>query len=319
MTSAVSNGDEGSQDAANRPLLRRDAPMVPASSIAGRALTTVVAIMTFLACFTVGGTFLVVNASQAWRSDISAEVTIQVKPTAGVDTDSAVQKTADLARNIAGVGAVTVYSKRDSESMLQPWLGSGLDLDELPIPRLIVLTTAANASIDISGLEGALSTNGLSASVTDQQKWLKRLDAITAAIATIAVALCLLMTAAMTLAIGFATRGAMVGSREVIEVLHFVGAEDGFISRQFQKHFLALGLKGALAGGGAAICFFYLTGLLATRWMGTASGQDISLVFGVFDLGLRGFFAIFATALALAFLTGGVSRLVVHHHLRSLE
>ena len=53
----------------------------------------------------------------------------------------------------------------------------------------------------------------------------------------------LLMIIAMATAIGFATRGAMAGNREIIEVLHFVGAEDRYIARQFQTHFMRLGLQ----------------------------------------------------------------------------
>ena len=63
--------------------LKRDMPLVPASSIAGRALVVVIAIMTFLACLTAGGAILVAGASQDWRGEVSREVTIQVKPSAG--------------------------------------------------------------------------------------------------------------------------------------------------------------------------------------------------------------------------------------------
>ena len=44
----------------------------------------------------------------------------------------------------------------------------------------------------------------------------------------------------------------MAGNKDVVEVLHFVGAHDSFIANEFQRHFLWLGLKGGLIGGGAA-------------------------------------------------------------------
>ena len=43
--------------------LKRDMPLVPADSIAGRALVVVIAILTFLACLTAGGAVLVGEAS----------------------------------------------------------------------------------------------------------------------------------------------------------------------------------------------------------------------------------------------------------------
>ena len=63
--------------------LKRDMPLVPADSIAGRALVVVIAILTFLACLTAGGAILVGEASQAWRGDVARDVTIQIKPRAG--------------------------------------------------------------------------------------------------------------------------------------------------------------------------------------------------------------------------------------------
>ena len=72
------------------------------------------------------------------------------------------------------------------------------------------------------------------------------------AIVVFAAALFALMIVAMGTAIGFATRGAMAGAREIVEVLHFVGAADSYIAGQFQGHFFRLGLKGAGIGGGAA-------------------------------------------------------------------
>ena len=78
-----------------------------------------------------------------------------------------------------------------------------------------------------------------------------------------ASAILVLMLAATVLSVAFATRGAMATNRPIVEVLHFVGAKDGFIASQFQRHFLVLGLEGGALGGGAAILTFGLGGFLA--------------------------------------------------------
>src|SRR3712207_9188715 len=82
-----------------------------------------------------------------------------------------------------------------------------------------------------------------------------------------------LMIAATALSVVFATRGAMAGNREVVEVLHFIGAHDGFIANEFQRHFLGLGLKGGLVGGLAAALVFSLAQLLAGPVAGAAGGR----------------------------------------------
>ena len=78
--------------------------------------------------------------------------------------------------------------------------------------------------------------------------------------ATVVVGLAILalVFVATVLSVVFATRGAMASNRDVVSVLHFVGAEDGFIAREFQRHFLLLGLRGGLAGAAAAAILFAL-------------------------------------------------------------
>ena len=64
----------------------------------------------------------------------------------------------------------------------------------------------------------------------------------------IGVVLVVLVLVAAGLAVIFATRGAMAGNREVVEVLHFVGANDDFIAKEFQRRFFRLGLRGSVIG-----------------------------------------------------------------------
>ena len=122
---------------------------------------------------------------------------------------------------------------------------------------------------DIAGLRQALAAQAPGASLDDHRLWLARLDTMADAIVLFAAMLFALMISAMAMAVGFATRGAMAGNREIIEVLHFVGAADSYISRQFQNHFLRLGLKGGLLGGALAALFFIAAAGLSAWWSGS--------------------------------------------------
>ena len=95
-------------------------------------------------------------------------------------------------------------------------------------------------------------------------------------------------------------------------------AADSFISRQFQRHFLRLGLRGGMIGGGIAILFFLLGGRAMGIWRTTAGGEQIEAMFGTFSLHLRGYVAILVITASIALLTGIVSRLIVYRHLRSM-
>jgi len=57
----------------------------------------------------------------------------------------------------------------------------------------------------------------------------------------------------------FAVRSGLAVHREVIEVLHLMGAQDSYIARQFQRHALTMALRGSL--GGALLAAAVLGGL----------------------------------------------------------
>ena len=297
--------------------LKRDMPLVPSDSIAGRALVTVIAIMTFLAALTAGIAMLIADASSEWQDDVSREMTIQVRPMPGRDLEAATRQAAAIARTAPGIAAVDPYSKAESEKLLQPWLGTGLDLGDLPVPRLIVVKLKAGRRVDVAALRKALESIP-GANVDDHRVWLARLATMAHATAAIGLVIFALVLTAMLLAVAFATRGAMAGNKEIIEILHFVGAADTFIARQFQRHFFRLALRGGAIGGGVAIVFFLLGGRVMSLWRTSAGGEQVEALFGGFSLGLKGYVAILAIAATIALLTGIVSRTIVYRHLRSM-
>src|SRR5262245_31695379 len=114
-------------------LFVRKAAIVPKKSIAGRALVAVVAIMTFLASLTTGAVMLVRTAASEWQSDVSREVTIQVRPIEGRDIEAEINRAAEIARKFSGIEEVRPYTKEESARLIEPWLGSNLTVEDLPV------------------------------------------------------------------------------------------------------------------------------------------------------------------------------------------
>jgi cell division transport system permease protein len=314
----MSSLDNQEPDSRSYPRLNREMSLVPADSIGGRALVVVIAIMTFLVCFTAGSATLVTEASRSWRDSVSNDVTIQIKPRLGEDTDAIVSKAVEAAKLAPGVAAAHALSRNESEQTLEPWLGRGLDLSQLPIPRLIVVTMRSSQPADLQSLREALALTAPRASLDDHQLWISRLNAFGEIIVALAVGLLSLMIIAMSTAIGFATRGAMAGNSEVIAVLHFVGAADTFIARQFQTHFTRLGSRGAAIGGSVAALFFVLTALYSYGSTHSLGANGIGALFGEFTLSAMGYVFIAAICVAIAALTGLISRAIVFNYLQRL-
>src|SRR5260370_19815299 len=133
---------------------RNLSPIVPRASIAGRALVAVVAIMTFLASITTGAVLLVSASAAEWQSEVASEITIQVRPLAGRDLDRDAAAVAEAMWAQPGIIEIRPFSKDESAKLLEPWLGSGLSLDDLPVPRVIVARLQPGATLDLLALRG---------------------------------------------------------------------------------------------------------------------------------------------------------------------
>lgn len=323
MSAAEDTGE--AEPAAPRPApaethdARPPTPIVPQQSIAGRALALVIAIMTFLAGLTIGAVTLVDDAATAWQSDIGREVTVEVRPLDGVSLDAEIAKAVALAQEFPGVAGARAITDEETRRLLEPWLGAGVDLAALPVPRLVVVTIDDPAAFDVAALSTAVSRDVRGGSVDDHAAWVDRLSAMAQSMVLVGLAVLALMLVAMVLSVVFATRAAMAGNRHIIEVLHFCGAEHGFIAGQFQRHFLLLGAKGGAVGGGLAMLVFALVGFLFSESSGLPGADQMEILAGGFSIGPAGYLAVLALVVAVAGLTAATSRLAVHRSLAGLE
>lgn len=295
--------------------LRRNAPLVPTDTAAGRSLAAVIAILTFLAGLCAGAAEMVAANAGQWQTSVAQEVTIQVRPGPGRDVDADVARAQAIAKDEPGIAQTRIFSKAESERLLEPWLGTGLDLTDLPVPRLIALKMSGERA-DLGRLRSKL-TEALPgvASLDDHALWLQRLSTAANAFVGAGVALVVLVLIATGLAVTFATRGAMAGNKEVVEVLHFVGAGDDYIARAFQARFFGLGLRGGGIGAACAILAFLIAGLITSSASSGPAGQELEALFGAFQIGWRGFFSIALIGGIASLVTGAVSRITVRRYL----
>ncbi len=292
--------------------------LVPADSVPGRSLVIVIAIMTFLAALAANVAILVADASVEWRGDIAREATVQVRPGPGRDIEADVAAAAEAMRRTPGVREARIYAQSESAALLTPWLGEGLDLSELPTPRMIVLKLESESRADFERLRMELERVVPNAVLDDHHVFIERLGDMARAAVAAAALIFILILAAMAVAVASATRAAVATNREIVEVLHMVGAADAFIAREFQRRFMALGFRGALIGGGGAIAFFLLAQFLAQRWRATGGGEQMEAMFGDFSLSPSGIVVILLLAGGVAALTGYLSQFIVLRHLRHL-
>jgi cell division transport system permease protein len=291
---------------------------VPRDSVTSRALLITIAIMTFIAALIVGAIMIVHISATAWQKDISREITIQIRPLPGRDLGAEVEKAIEVARRTPGIAAAQVMSRDETGRLLEPWLGTGVDLSLLPLPRLIVVRLANGENPDLAGLRRELSDRVSGATLDDHRNWSGRLAAISDTITIAGFSLLALVMAATILSVSFATRGAVSTNRPVVEVLHLVGARDEFIASTFQRHFLAVGVQGGLIGAVAAALLF-AAGSFAPHFFGATAGAETAFLTGQFGLDQRGYLAIAGIAVLVAIVTTVSARVTVRKTLRHIE
>lgn len=293
---------------------RRTAAIVPERSVAGRTLVLLIAIMTFLSGVTLGGVVLVQKSAIAWSSDVGREVTIQLRPVEGEVMESNIRTAVALAEATPGVSGAHALSLEESQKLLEPWLGAGLDLSAIEIPRLVVVELGDPTDADLSLLERDLAAiNG--ASLDTHAAWRQQLNGMAGTLVLSGVLVLALIVLATVLAVVFATRGTMSSNREIVDVLHFIGASNSFIAGEFQGRFLSLGFRGGLVGGVAAVLFFLAVAGAAGNIMPSEASAQLGFLFGRFSLGFDGILGIAAVVPVIAALTAITSRFTVRRFL----
>jgi cell division transport system permease protein len=293
---------------------------VPSASVAGNALTVVIAIMTFLACLTAGAVYMINQSAQAWVNDIASEITVELDPVNTADVEKQMTLVALFLAKQKGITRVKPLSAEDSAKLLEPWLGQSHALSALPIPRLIAVEIDRSNPPDIGVIKAALAQNFEGVTLDDHRRWQAEIKMLTRSAALGGLAVLALVAAATIAIIVSATRSAMASNREIIEVLHFVGAKERFISREFERHFLGLGVRAGVAGAVAAVvAFLLLPFLMNVLGGGIVTAAETRRLIGSGELDLSGYLLFVLVVIVVAGLCMLTSRLGVFRVLKSYE
>ena len=287
--------------------------VVPASSVTSRSLTLVVAIMCFLACLTAGCVYMVNQSASAWLRDIASEVTVQIEPRERGDIEKSVRDAAAFLAKQPGIRMVKPLTHDESAALVEPWLGKSDALKALPIPRMIAIEIDQSAAPDLDALGARIRAELPGATLDDHRHWQQQIRTVTRSLALGGLGILMLVGAATTAIIVSATRSSMLSNREIVEVLHLVGATDRYIAREFERHFLRLGVRAGLVGAGFAMMVF----LLMPMGMELLGGNVVTMaemrrLFGAGVLDLPGYGVLVVVVVVIAALCMLTSRFGVY-------
>lgn len=246
-----------------------------------------IAFMTYLAGLALAAVLALSAVTRPFAAGQSATMTVEIPPDLAAEAPAAAAKATsakaeadgagdaargarleaalELLRGTRGILAAEPLGRDEVAALLKPWLGEAADDPDLPLPDVIDVAVDPGAGIDTEGLAEKLDATVPGATVTDHGNWFQRLSTFIQSVQWVAGFILALISFAAVLTVVYVTRTGLAVHQDIVEILHLIGAEDGFIARQFQAHALRLALTGAVPGLLAAVLTVEVLRLAAGR------------------------------------------------------
>jgi len=232
----------------------------------GAPLDVVIAVMAFLAALALGASLIADRAAEGWRSGLAGKLTVQIVPPAqgpaseGLDHETSAALA--VLRATQGIAHASPLSQDEKLKLVQPWLGQGNLVADLPLPQMIDAEITPGASVDLTGLATRLKQAAPDSILDDHSHWIARLHDLAESLVWSAYGILLLIAIATAASVSFATRAGLEAHHEIVGLLHQMGAQTSFIARAFEWHYFRAALFAAAAGALlAAFCFLAAGGL----------------------------------------------------------
>jgi cell division transport system permease protein len=228
---------------------------------AGGFLPWIVGFMVYLAAMAVAGTVFANGLIDRWRSDLTDAVTVQILPNGERETTQ--DQTARVAAavkflmDVPGIASAAPVAHEEIVRLLEPWLGSGNIIDDLPLPALIAVHLQPDAAFNLPEIKRRLAEAAPGAVLEDHKPWLADLARLARGIEALTLLTLVLVAVASILIIVFVSRSALAQHQEVIQVLSLIGARDAYIAGQLQAYAFRLATLGAALGVALAIATIF--------------------------------------------------------------
>ena len=250
-------------------------------------LPLLVAAMTFLAALALAGSVGAALLAQHWQQGAAAALTVQVPqphaPAAAGAKGERLDGVVALLRGTPGIASAAALTDAQLAALLRPWLGGGTRPAALPLPGVIgvhlsVEGAAAGpdrAAPDLAALGARLQEVAPGTLLESHGVWVGRLTALARSLQACSWAALAVVAAVAAAVIAVATRAGLAARRDSIEIVHGLGATDGYIAGRFAARASRLAAIGGVAGALAALPMLLLLSGLAAPF-GTAAPAAVA-------------------------------------------
>jgi cell division transport system permease protein len=219
-------------------------------AISDGMLPFLVAAMAVLAALAIAGWVGAASLARHWQQGAAAALTVQV-PRSGDAAPDGGKTRLDrvLAALVATQGVASARPLSDEElgELLRPWLGSSAERLAIPFPAVIALRLSGSG-VDTGALASRLNAIAPGTLVESHGVWISRLAILARSLQACSGLALLLVAAVAAAVIAVATRAGLAARREAIEIVHGLGATDGYIAARFAGRATLLAATGGTIG-----------------------------------------------------------------------
>lgn len=235
-------------------------------------LKVMISIAVFLFAVTLAGVMSINAMLVNWNESILGSLTVQIMPVNNIDKEKAAaqtlahqEKALEVLKKIDTVEKAAPLEDKQLQALIRPWLGDGVKLENLPIPRLIDVKIKRGAEIDFIDMAEKLAAATPYASLDNHKLWLSKLISFADGLKMLALAALVLVILVTSGAIFYTTQTSLGLHCCIIEILHQMGAKDAYIAQQYAKRTAWLGLLGGIIGVLLAVPTIFLISGLASQ------------------------------------------------------
>ena len=230
-------------------------------ALADRMLPALVAAMAFLAALALAGFVAAASLARHWQEGAASTLTVQV-PDPNLPAGDVAQMSGDrqtrrervLAMLVQTPGIVSARPMSDEElnELLRPWIGGDMERLALPLPGVIRVRLGSPPP-SLEALERELIAAVPRTLVESHRVWIGRLAALAHSLQACAGVALLVVAGVAAAVVMVATRAGLVQRRHAIEIVHGLGATDGYIAGRFARRTTWLAALGGGIGALAAL------------------------------------------------------------------
>lgn len=280
-------------------------------------LSLLISLMTFLAVMALAASFVLSGMAHRWTSGLENKITIEIPAETSdntvrtpVEIKAIQDKAVTFLKDLSFVKDVKALSQNDIQTLLQPWMGSSMVTQDIPLPGLISLELKDSSKENLKKTVAGLNAISSEIVVDTHEQWLTDLLRLTSTLQFITFIITAIIGGTTITAVAGGVKSRIAIHRADVELLHLMGAEDNYITRQFQRYTMILALKG---GGIGLLCAVFVIFIIKVFSVGSESS-----LLPAFSLNPIHILIIFLSPVIAAGIAAFTARFTVLHALREM-